>query len=161
MRPSKPPRCLLALKYIEVSQEAVGIPSEFDFTTYELRCPDCGCDKLQVFAPMIEENVPNSPIEVRCAECHLSAQLFDRNRDGYDAEVEECGDAEDKGPLNFWACSACGRSSGKLFASFGYQYAVDEGEVPDQIQNFFDAFILTHICEETKRPSVVAVFECA
>lgn len=82
--------------------------------------------------------------------------------DGYNGEQAgnslECGTGE----RVEWRCSKCKRETGVIIASFGYQYDVEpDDETMPRIQDFFDAFVLTHVCDKATKPVRMAVLECA
>lgn len=79
--------------------------------------------------------------------------------DGYNGEIG-VGIVEDNVPKVTWVCDKCGASDGCLLASFGYHFEPDAEDMP-RLQDYFDAFILTHICKEARRTVQVTMFDCA
>ena len=99
------------------------------------------------------------PLFAMCPQCNINLRIIDRSRDGYDGEIGDGIDEGDAGMSAVWSCGVCGRTKGKLIASFGYQYEANEND--ERLHDFFDAFILSHICPDSGEPVVITAFECA
>jgi hypothetical protein len=157
--PTIAPRCLNQFRVRPVSSRDAGLPVPEGFATWALGCP-CGDDRWRVlgnwFAFPLEFE---GPLHAECSKCGCRLRLINTATDGYNGEIG-VGIVEAETAREMWTCPDCGTPEGSLLASFGYQYEPD-GENTDRLQDFFDAFLLTHLCLESRQPVRVAMFDCA
>jgi hypothetical protein len=157
--PAFPPRCLSKFRVHRVESTGVGLPIPDGFNSYALAC-HCGHDTWRVLGNWFENTTEFiGPLFAECSHCGARLRIIDTAVDGYDGEIGD-GIVEDDTPSATWVCSECGSSDGALVASFGYQFEPD-AEIMPRLQDYFDAFILTHLCRTSRRTVQVTVFECA
>jgi hypothetical protein len=82
--------------------------------------------------------------------------------DGYNGEQGGnsliCGEGE----RAVWRCKKCDSIEGRLFTCFGYQYEVSADDATlSRIQDFFDAFVISHECQNVERVVRVVALEVA
>lgn len=99
------------------------------------------------------------PLVAVCVQCDAERRVINIQTDGYNGEIG-AGMDEDEAPRSTWTCDRCGKSEGRLLASFGYQLEPESDELP-RLHDFFDAFILTHECLTPRATFQVTMFDCA
>jgi len=160
MLPSSPPRCLLPYAYRQLAPSVAGLPGDVCFNTFELLCP-CGNDEwcLDGYWFGNKEDFIG-PLTTKCTECNVKRELIDTQNDGHDAEIGDSYGARGTGTPTTWICHECNSSAGRLIASFGYHFEPD-AEVALRPHDYFDAFILTHVCKAKQATVQVTMFDCA
>lgn len=158
--PSEPPRCIKPFGYARVQTSVAGLPSGVNFNCFKLICR-CGHDIWRVHGYWLgNRDGFIGPLAIRCAKCGELQELIDTDKDGHDAEIGDSSLERRSGARSEWECNSCNSSSGRLIASFGYQFEPDD-EVARRPQDYFDTFILTHICLDNGNAVEVAMFDCA
>lgn len=157
--PSLPPRCLKEFKSRWVDSKEAGLPFPASFTSYALGC-HCGHDTWSVLGNWFENtSCFVGPLLAECSHCGARLRIINTAIDGYNGEIGD-GIVEDDDATVKWSCQQCGESDGVLIASFGYQFEPDPEDLP-RLQDLFDAFILTHVCQKSHEKVEVAMFDCA
>lgn len=160
MLPSLPPRCLLPYTYRQIAPADASLPRNVDFNSFELMCP-CGNQEWHLNGYWFgnkEDFI--GPLETQCTGCNAQQELIDTQKDGHDAEIGDSYGAQGTGTRTVWCCHECNSSAGRLIASFGYHFEPD-AEVALRPQDYFDAFILTHVCKSKHGTVQVTMFDCA
>lgn len=158
--PPLPPRCLLPFACHKVSPAAAGLPEGLHFNSFTLICP-CGGDIWKLHGYWLgDREALIGPLAVECTQCAAVRELIDTTKDGHDAEIGDSLAEQGAGPRTTWICENCSATSGPLIASFGYQFEPD-AEAAVRQQDYFDAFILTHLCGASRKPQQVTMFDCA
>jgi hypothetical protein len=158
--PSLAPRCLSPFAYRQVTPSDAGLPEDVNFNSFALVC-SCGADDWRVHGYWLgNREAFIGPLAVECTQCAAKLELIDTDKDGHDAEIGDSCVERGSGPRTIWICDECKSSDGRLIASFGYQFEPD-AEVALRQQDYFDAFILTHLCRASRRMVQVAMFDCA
>lgn len=157
--PALGPRCLNRFRTSRVEPADVGVPLPEGFNSYSLGCR-CGCDIWRVLGNWFENTTEFvGPLFAECSNCGTRLRIIDTTVDGYNGEIGG-GIVEDDVPNVTWVCKICGATNGCLLASFGYQFEPDAEDMP-RLQDYFDAFILTHICVKSRKAVQITVFDCA
>jgi hypothetical protein len=99
------------------------------------------------------------PLFAECSHCAARRRIINTAIDGYNGEIG-VGIVEDVAPHVTWICGECCMAEGSLVASFGYQFEPDAEEL-ERLQDYFDAFLLTHVCGTLRSTVQVAMFDCA
>lgn len=156
--PTIPPRCLQEFRAALVPNSSAGLSAEYAwFTSFALACR-CGNDEWQVRGNSLDPTEFVGPLFAVCTQCTLQQRLIDRTLDGYNAEI---GDnfLEESEAHDVWGCPRCQHAEGRLIASFGYQYDFDPAE--PRLQDYFDCFLLAHVCMHGDQAVQVAMCDCA
>jgi hypothetical protein len=141
-----------------------GLPGDALFNCFAIGCP-CGNRQVTVLgywrtSDIGGEAVFVGPLAIRCPECAATYELIDPAKDGYNGEMGDSSTLRGTGSPSAWRCPVCEDTQGALVASFGYQFEPDDGE-HGHWHDFFDTFILTHLCNKDQRPIEITIFECA
>ena len=161
--PSEAPRCLQSFGTRRVESAEAGLPPDASFNSYRLVCP-CESDVWRVHGySILDGREFDDPLDVECCRCHEIRRLINRERDGYDGEIGASARDRSSGPKDVWRCPQCNSTHGHLIVSLGYQFEpFDPGEPEaNRPQDFFDAFLLWHICLNADVLVEVVTFECA
>lgn len=157
--PALPPRCLSAFRVFSVESADAGLPIPDGFNSYALAC-HCGHDTWRVLGSWFENTTEFvGPLFAVCSNCGARLRIINTATDGFNGEIGD-GIVEEDTPNVTWVCAECGASDGSLIASFGYHFEPD-AEIAQRQQDYFDAFILTHVCKESRRTVQVTMFDCA
>jgi hypothetical protein len=157
--PSLPPRCLKNFRIQKVRPQDAGLPTDVDFNSYLLRC-SCGRDLWRVSGNWFHGTTEFvGPLIVECVQCAVRHRLIERSIDGFNGEIGD-GVSEPDEASDVWSCPNCGKPEGCLIASFGYQFEPSE-DIALRQHDYFDTFILTHVCQGSTNPVQITVFDCA
>lgn len=133
---------------------------DWAFNSFALTC-SCGEAKWRVRGNWFEGETAEfiGPLFAECSTCGRALRIIDTSIHGYDGEIGD-GIVEEHGAKDLWTCPQCSMHEGSLIVSCGYQYDPDQ-DIASHPQDFFDAFILTHLCTDSGKPVQITVFECA
>ena len=142
-----------------VESTDVGLPMPNGFNSYALAC-GCGNDTWRVLGKWFDNATEFvGPLFAECVQCGARRRIINTATDGFNGEIGD-GIVEADTPRDLWVCSKCGSSDGPLVASFGYHFEPD-AEISQRQHDYFDVFILTHICGVASHAVQVAMFDCA
>lgn len=157
--PATPPRCLSGFRASRVESADAGLPSPEGFASFALGC-HCGHDIWRVLGNWFEDTTYFvGPLFAECSHCCARLRIIDTGIDGYNGEIG-VGIVEDDVSKITWYCDKFGASDGYLLASFGYHFEPDAEDMP-RLQDYFDAFILAHLCRASRKAIQVTMFDCA
>lgn len=157
-----PPRCLSsvtahALKGHEIAEEHEA------FAHFALSC-SCGERIWLVLGYLPEPDLMLSPLTLTCAKCGRSAEIFDIEKHGYDAEMKNgcCSRRAEGAPMRF-RCPKCNSALFQATAVVSYQMEESELEVEERekVQDLFDTFGLDLTCAQCGHETIVCDYECA
>lgn len=157
--PTLAPRCLDKFRVDRQESAAAGLPIPDSFTSYALGC-HCGCVIWRVLGNWLGETAEfEGPLYAQCSNCGSRLRIINTATDGFNGEIGD-GIVEDETAIATWMCCECGTAEGFLITSFGYHFEPDE-DVRLRMQDYFDAFILTHVCANSRATVQVSMFDCA
>jgi len=166
-----PPRCICGfnLEPAHLEDERFNGHGDGLYTAFALRCL-CGNTQLHVLghywrdAPS-DPLIFGEPIVVQCKSCGKTVTLFDRSKDGYDAEIGYgLSGANGENPAEEFKCDTCGPCAIELFVGLEYHDDLFGGEFGDfrgREQDLFSWFTLFGRCSKCLRFIIIGEFECA
>ena len=159
-----PPSCLNSFRPKLLSrEEADFLEMNSDlFTRYELVCP-CGGNLFDIVHYSEYDECPTSPLYARCKQCGRKELLFDSDLHGHDAMIGDPILSKGTNEETVWTCPDC-HQPGRIILVFGYQYCEEdfaELSATGQIEDYFDALLVFHLCQGSGVLHSVACYECA
>jgi len=157
---SNPPRCLSAVNATPITD-----PKEDHeaFSHFALSC-NCGARQWRVLGYLAQADLLLCPLTLSCSGCDFRAEIFDVEKHGYDAELNNgCYSRRAEGEEGPYSCSECKGQSFTATAVMSYQ--LDEEEIDEAMrpkrQDLFDTFCLAVSCSDCGQASSVCEYECA
>ena len=147
-------------------------------SVFRLRCP-CGGGAFHVRGTHYSKNYKGDPIdflgdplELACPSCRRTQILFDRDRDGFNAELDAAAGhppyarRTDGRPGTEYACRACGGHAMTVWARFEHHPDTCVDSFADRLgsgreQDFFSWLTLVGRCAKCQRLQTVTEFETA
>jgi hypothetical protein len=157
---SHPPRCLSGVKATPVTDAKEDHEA---FSHFALSCR-CGANVWRIvgFAP--EPGLLLCPITLECSGCGADSEIFDVEKHGYDAELENgCCSRRAEGEAGKLSCRECRGHSFSATAIVSYQMDEDDidADMEPRKQDLFDTFGLSVSCAGCGHTEFVCDYECA
>lgn len=128
---------------------------------FELSCAGCGGHVFEIIHKSVWLDEPASPICTRCVRCETQLLLFDSNLHGYNAQYDDGSATQGCENERPWTCPNC-NSAGIIVACYDYCYPSDDEVFSEQnAEDWFDVFVLFHICLTDQSIHFVTGIECA
>lgn len=157
-----PPRCLSSVKAKPLCSDQ--LKEEHDeFAHFALSCL-CGEKGWHVSGYVPEPGLVLCPLRLKCADCGRSAEIFDVERHGYDAELGNgCCSRRAEGDEIQFRCPVCDASVSEVTVIVSYQ--IDESDLDEKdkgrVSDLFDTFCLAVTCAHCGSERNVCGYECA
>ena len=116
-----------------------------------------------------EQIILLDPLVLECATCGKKTEVFNQDRHGYDAEIDELERSsttlhDDDNVPAIYACPTCGLQPFEIFVRFAYTDDLFNGDFEEfagREQDLFDWFSLLGKCPQCSQMLAITDFECA
>ncbi len=131
---------------------------------FRLQC-GCGAASFRLTGALLGEQAElEGRLSLACTQCGREADVFDPQRDGYNAEIE-AGESGAEGPRVAHRCAGCQGGNFGIEVALLYQLDDEEleegGELASRPQDFFTALTLGASCVACGARTEPASYECA